>query len=324
MDIFISILNNFAAFLMSVIMTVVPYKGIAAPVVDTKDDDCRLNIEMISDIHLEDWGFIRSGFLAAGLTNLKHAKAPIDAIMVDGDLTNYGDMASVDRFYYLFRKYSPVETLISVPGNHDIGHVEDRDHDEVREYLIDSYNHYAGTDYDKIYYSTEINGYKIIVLCDEGDRWDGMTISDEQMAFLDRELAEGTADGKPVFVCCHWPLDGMNGEDIIWDGCGIELDRYDVKSICEKYKNVFWISGHMHAGIKSQAVEEIYGLSNAEKIHGVTYITLPTYGIVSMYGIPWSCMGAQLEVYDDEVVFRPRNFATNNWYLNAEYTFTLD
>lgn len=317
------ILQNFSAFIMSVILTALPTMGVLLPTLDTLGDDCLLNVSMISDTHLEKNELIRQAFLVGGLRNISRAKCRIDALLVDGDLTNYGDQASIDTFYRLIDRYSPVRTLISVPGNHDIGHVEDRDHDAVRESLIASYNAYAGTDYDKIYYTMDINGYTFIVLCDEGDRWDFCTVSQAQLDFLDAALAEATADGKPVFVCCHWPIEGTNGEKTIWPGSGLELKGQDVQAILEKYENVFYISGHMHAGIKSHAVEEKYGLSNAEVINGVTYINLPTYGIVNWFGSPWSGTGAQLEVYADRVVFRPRNYLTGHWYVNSTYTFDL-
>ena len=67
----------------------------------------------------------------------------------------------------------------------------------------------------------------------------------------------------------------------------------------------------------------MFGLSCAEQVNGVTYINLPTYGIVNMFGIPDPGMGAQLEVYENEVVFRPRSFITNKWITSAEYHFEL-
>ena len=79
----------------------------------------------------------------------------------------------------------------------------------------------------------------------------------------------------------------------------------------------------MHAGIKAKAVEEAFGLSNAEQVNGVTYLNLPTYGIINTFGTPWSAIGAQLEVYENEVVFRPRNFITTKCFANAEYHFEL-
>ncbi|MBP9988334.1 MAG: metallophosphoesterase, partial [Ruminococcus sp.] len=312
-------------------ITAVPYAGIKAPVIKTLKDDCLLNVEMISDTHLEKKELFRQAFLKWGLKNLSRAKSEVDAIVVAGDITNYADEPSLAKYYDIIKKYSPAP-VITAAGNHDIGHAGDRDvtdisREEARDNFIRYRNEYTGRNDDVNYYSTEINGYKFIVLGDEvvdGGHWDAADLTQAQLNFLDRELADGTKDGKPAFVVCHWHFDNINGEQTIWAGSGIDLSVNDIKTIMEKYNNVFYISGHMHAGIKAKAVEKLYGLSNAEQVNGVTYLNLPTYGIVNMFGDPLSGTGAQLEVYEDEVVFRPRNFLTNKWYVNSEYHFELE
>lgn len=320
-----AIFTNFTAFLMSIILTFFPYAGFELPVINTEKDDCKLVVEMISDTHLEENGIFRQGFLKLGLKNLQRANIDIDAVLVAGDLTNYADEPSLAKYYEIIKEYSPAP-VISAAGNHDIGHAGDRDktdisREEAKANFIKYNNEYMGTNNEDNYYVTEINGYKFIVLGDivyDGGHWDGMDMGAEQLAFLDKELASAKK-GQPVFVCCHWPVDDINGENIIWPDSGIDLEDNPVKEIFEKYDNVFYISGHMHAGIKSTAVEEYYGLSSVEQVNGVTYISLPTYGIVNMFGSPWPGTGMQLEVYDDEVVIRPRNFITNKWYTNSVY-----
>lgn len=324
-----AIFTNFFAFLMSMIITAFPYAGVKLPVIDTLDDDCNLTVEMLSDTHLEENELFRNTFLSAGLTNINYAKCKVDAILVTGDITNYADDGSMAKYFRMIEKSNA--PVITVAGNHDIGHAGDRDkttmtREEAMANFIRYRNAYLGEDIPTNYYSTEVNGYKFIILGDEvldGGHWDAISMSDEQLAFLENELADGTKDGLPVFVCCHWPIYDKNGEQTIWPDSGILPDEYDLQPILEKYKNVYWISGHMHAGIKATAVEDLFGLSNAETVNGVTYLNLPTYGIVNMFGSPWSGIGAQLEVYDDEVVFRPRNFITNKWFANAEYHFEI-
>ena len=324
------------AFIMSIVLTAIPYAGFDKPFLQTREDDCQLNLSMISDIHLETPGIFRKGFLKQGLLNINNALSPVDAILVDGDITNYGDEETLASYYDIITDYTD-KPVITVAGNHDIGHVGDRDvtdisRDEALANVIKYYNAYSGRDLDTNYYSLEINGYKFIVLGDEvnnethtGGYWDSITMTQEQLDFLDRELAEGTADGKPVFVCCHWAIKGTNGEQVIWEGSGIDPEtEYDIQGIMEKYKNVFYISGHMHGGIKSTAVDALFDINSAEKTNGVTYLSLPTYGILNQYGIPWSGTGAQLEVYSDKVIFRPVNYLTGKWYTSAAYTFTLD
>ena len=325
-----SIFKNFLAFLMAIIITAVPYAGIKAPILKTLDDDCLLNVELISDTHLEEKELFRQAFLRWGLKNISRSKSPVDALVVDGDITNYADEPALAKYYEIIGKYSTVPVL-TVAGNHDIGHAGDRDvttisREEARDNFIRYRNEYMGRNDTVNYFSTEINGYKFIILGDEvidGGHWDACDLTKEQIDFLDRELADGTKDGKPAFVFAHWPMDDINGEETIWEGSGIDIEVNDIKSVMEKYRNVYYISGHMHAGIKAKAVEDMYGLTNAEQVNGVTYLNLPTYGIINMFGTPWSGIGAQLEVYEDEVVFRPRNFITNKWFVNAEYHFDI-
>lgn len=325
-----AIFTNFLAFIMSFILTAFPYAGFKAPVIKTLNEDCLLNVQLMADTHIEEKELARQFFLKQSLKKISRAKSPVDAVLVAGDVTNYADEPSLAKFFDICSEYSTVP-VIAAAGNHDIGHAGDRDKTDIsREEAMANFiryrNEYMGRSDTVNYFSTEIKGYTFIVLGDEvidGGAWDEITMSPEQLDFLDRELARATADGKPAFVCSHWPIQGTNGEDTIWPGSGVPTDVYDIKSILEKYDNVFYVSGHMHAGIKSQAVEKLYGLSNAERVNGVTYINLPTLGIVNSFGVPFSGIGAQLEVYENEVIFRPRNLITNKWFANSEFRFDL-
>lgn len=328
MAVFQSIMSNFGTFLMAIILTVIPYAGFELPLIDNKEEDCLMTVELISDTHVEEKEIIRQFMLTSALTNLKLAKADVNAVVVAGDITNYADEPSLAKYYKLLEKYSPVP-VITAAGNHDIGHVGDRDvtnitREEAKANFIRYNNEYMGMENTENYYSTEINGYKFIVLGDDvidGGHWDAMDISAQQMEFLDRELA--AADGAPVFVICHWAVDGKNGQEIVYPDSGIELDRNDIKSVMEKYENIFYISGHIHGGIKSTAAAELAGFANVEQENGVTYVSLPTFGIVNSFGYPWSATGMQMEVYESKVIFRPRNLVTNEWFTNAVYTIDL-
>ena len=321
-----AILSNFHVFLLSILLTILPYKGIELPVINTAKEDCRMVAELISDTHIEAKELIRQSFMKTGFRNLSGASVQVDALVVAGDLTNYADEPSLAKYYEILEKHCPVKA-ISCAGNHDIGHAGDRNvtdisREEAKANFIRYNNAYLGIDAVDNYYSYSVNGYRFIVLgdiCYDGGHWDDMDLGEAQLAFLDRELAAAAAENKPAFVVCHWPVDGINGQDTIWPGSGIDLGKNDVKSVMEKYPNVFYISGHMHAGIKSKVIDDKFGLSNVETVNGVTYISLPTYGLVNSFGDPIFGTGMQLEVYDDEVIIRPRNFITNAWYTNAVY-----
>lgn len=293
-------------------------------------DDIQLNAVLISDVHTDYREYIGQSIFAVGLQKLKVSCTPVDAVVVSGDLTNYGDEKSLERFYKILSESSPVDkaNIIAAVGNHDIGHVTDLGitQDEAREYFARLTNEYLGTEIDRVYYSREIKGYRFIALGDEAENsWDWPEITQEQLDFLDSELALGTAEGKPVFVVCHWPINGTNGQETVWDDGGMDDCSDAVRAVLEKYadKNVFYISGHLHEGLNSAVVTGMFDVRNVETVNGVNYVNLPSYGLVNRYGIPWPCTGFQMEVYEDEVIFRARNYLTANWYVSYNRSVEL-
>lgn len=318
------------SFLMSIFITIIPYTGFSSPNFKAKNpDEIRLNAALVSDVHFEPSVPLRKAFLKTAIYNLKNGETKTDLMIAAGDITNYADYESLISYYETVAD-SANFPVITAAGNHDIGHAGDRDvvsysREEAMEYFIYYHNLYTGDNIDKTYWSQTVKGYKFIVLGDEvinGGRWDAVTMSTEQIEWLDREL--DSANGQPVFVICHWPGDSTTGEDIIWDGSGVDFEANPIKDILESHKNVVFISGHMHGGIRATVIGSLFDMPMAEKVNGVIYLNLPTFGIINQYGIPWSGMGAMMEVYDSSLNFRPVNFLTGRWYSNSAYSFDFD
>lgn len=288
-----------------------------------KSDDIKLNAAIISDVHIDTRLPLGKYLLKRAFVDMNGCTTPTDAVIVTGDLTNYGDEASIIDFFEILTENCEAKTKVIAMGNHDIGHVRDLGYtnQEARDWFLKHHNNYLGTDFDKNYYSYTINGYKFIVLCDDSEsHWDEFEMYDEQIEWLDEEIAEGTKDGLPVFVICHEPLEGINGQPIVWeDGAVNPESSAKIKAVLEKYKNVFYICGHMHEGINGKLTESVLGFSCVETLNGVTYVSLPTYLLVNRYGIPWNGLGFQMEVYEDEVIFRARSYMTSKWYLAYEF-----
>ena len=151
------------------------------------------------------------------------------------------------------------------------------------------------------------------------DNWDKPIILDDQLEFIDSELARATADGKPAFVLSHAPISGVNGQSTVWENGSMD-DGYNekVQAILEKYSNVFFISGHMHKGLNNMSYAPTFETKN-----GVHYLSVPTYLLVNQYGWPCSGTGFQLEVYDKEVVFRARSYEFSHWDSAYQYIVEL-
>lgn len=305
------------SFILALIMTFTPFVGRKAK----NPDEALLNVSIISDTHLDARLPLGKWNLQTGLRDMN--RFDNDAVVVAGDLTNYGDGASVKYFYDIMKECCDAETWVVAAGNHEIGHPEEFTNQEARDNFIYYHNEYTGQNIENAYYSVDVKGYTFIVLVDQSeDNWDSCDIYEDQLSFLDSELARATAEGKPAFVVCHVPVEGANGQDVIYEDGGLDEYSDAVKTILEKYQNVFFISGHVHTGINGYISQEAFGFSCVETENGVTYVNLPTYGIVNRYGIPWNGMGFQMEVYEDEVIFRARKFNTSRWY--GFYEFNID
>lgn len=305
------------SFILALIMTFTPFVGRKAK----NPEEALLNVSIISDTHLDARLPLGKWNLQTGLRDMNHFDN--DAVVVAGDLTNYGDGASVKYFYDIMKECCDAETWVVATGNHEIGHPEEFTNQEARDNFIYYHNEYTGQNIENVYYSVDVKGYTFIVLGDQSeDNWDSCDIYEDQLSFLDSELARATAEGKPAFVVCHVPVEGANGQDVIYEDGGLDEYSDAVKTILEKYQNVFFISGHVHTGINGYISQEAFGFSCVETENGVTYVNLPTYGIVNRYGIPWNGMGFQMEVYEDEVIFRARKFNTSRWY--GFYEFNID
>ncbi len=313
-------MTQIIAFIMALIYTLLPFVNYAP-----KNDGSLLNVSIISDTHLDDR--LPGGKLNLGRGLRDMNKFDNDSVVVVGDLTNYGDEASVECFYEIMDKYCdvPAEDWVIATGNHEIGHPEEFTNEEARQNFVKYHNEYTNQGIENAYYSVDVKGYTFVVLCDQSeDNWDSCDIYADQLEFLDKELARGTAEGKPAFVICHVPVEGVNGQEVIYEDGGLDPEYSEaVRGIMEKYENIFFISGHVHTGINGYISEKLFGISCVEEQNGVTYVNLPTYGIVNRYGIPWNGMGFQMEVYEDEVIFRARKFNTSRWYGFYEFEIPL-
>lgn len=312
-----TLISKIGALIMSVICTIVPFINYGAE----NEEAILLNAAIISDIHIDARLPLGKLILETGLLDVKRNTTENDAVIFPGDLTNYGDLPSVEDFYEIVARVNPAKEWIIAPGNHDIGHAEDCTNEEARQRLIEINNRYTNEENENIYFTKTVKDYTFIILADESeDNWDACDISDEQIKFLDEELAKATADGKPAFVVCHWPLEYTNGQNAIYEDAGIVDETADkLKNTMQKYKNVFFISGHMHKGVSGELFEDTFGFSSVETIKGVNYVNLPSYGIANRYGIPWNGIGMQMEVYENEIVFRPRRYLYSKWYATIEY-----
>lgn len=242
--------------------------------------------------------------------DIKNAKGKFDAVLMAGDLTEYGRKCEYRRFFNVFDKYKDDFKLFVTMGNHDVRLQYGRNQKiimaKAEEYLNIKTN-------GKSFYSYDINGYTFIVIGTEKRVLEKAHITQEQMDFLDRELARGTKDGKPVFVMCHQAFAETHGLPEVWKTGDMGEQSDLVRAVMEKHKNVIFLNGHLHGGV----FEKTFEVLNAE--NNVVSLSIPGYRKENNFGITDCGVGYYGEVYDDKVVFTARDFEKGK-PITGDYT----
>lgn len=271
------------------------------------EEKCLLNVCVISDAHIEGNNTARYKVFRRILQDAGNNSFGNDAAVFLGDNTMNGQEIESLLFYGAVNNSDISDEYVVCCGNHDVGNGEG-DYGK----LLSRYSDYSSilTDVksDTPFYYKVINGYYFIVLGPEDLCVYEMPISEQQYKFLEGTMALASEGGKPVFVLAHHPIYDM-GED--------EGER--IISILGNYDNVFFLYGHTHMPfIEGWSFETEDGI-NTMNFPRCTELTGENDNEIFAH----TGDAGQIEVYEDEVVVRARNFYTGEWYDNMEYHYKL-
>lgn len=279
------------------------------PIVFENSENVKLSFAAIADTHLPDRESAEKN-LENAFKDVLNSKERIDALLLAGDIADYGLKKEYDRFFRVFLRYKDKLKLFVTMGNHDA-----RFFFRTSSAVINSnIEKLLGIKLQgKTYYSYDVNGYAFIVLCTEKAVLEKAYISPEQISFFDRELKRATENGKPCFVMCHQPFAFTHGLPEVWKTGDMGEQNDEVRAVMEKYKNVFFINGHLHGGV-CDYVEEVLNKEN-----NVVSLSIPGYRKENNFGMTDAGVGYLCEVYDKKVIFRARNFLTGK-NVTGDYT----
>ncbi len=288
--------------------------------------ECLLNIAVISDTHL-DGSAARQAVLELALDDIAMADYPVDLLIISGDITDGGEEKEWETAAAAFANTDYLPEIILAEGNHDTW--ADDGYDASLANFVKYNEIIAGRTIDKAYYSAEVGGYTFVVMGSEEDHTHAF-ISDEQIEWLDTTLSEAAADGKPIFVISHWPINQTHGLPESWgdkdydeNTGGFGEQSAQIEEVLNKYENIFFISGHIHNGLGDKLTDKLYGYKSVEHYGNLHSINMPTYMYMYPHGQVGLGNGFQFEVYADRVVVRARNYATGIWFAAYEYEIPL-
>lgn len=311
------ILRFFAAILAFFIFS--PSDAQIAPYAPLDKDDLQISFTVISDGHLESNNAERHNNYGEGFLDMARAEVPSRALVMVGDNTMNGQLFEQGMLYGLLRKYNTIENVLMAAGNHDIcgSDYNMADYDRLKKRFIRYNNAFLDHQIDELYHYAVIDGYYFVVLGSDKDAGVEQYISPEQFSWLDGVLKEASASGKPVFLFNHWPLNDVFPE--VWTEGHVGAQSDELKAALQKYgSRIFYFSGHLHMGV-------FEGDGGYKEEGLITYINVPSFGSENTNGdadAQETGLGLQVEVYENELVVRVRNFVQHEW-TDYEYRFAL-
>lgn len=288
------------------------------------DKNANLNFIVWGDPQISCLSPLRSARVYSACRDIKNSESEFDALVMLGDITEYGAEC---EYRFTQRLLSPVadkfKNVFAVSGNHDI---------RLRNYkkqlkrfndFLKSVKNGRCSDNGRYFFSQYVGGYKFIMMGADRTAFEASYISDEQLAWLDRELLSEKDSNKPVFVFNHQPLKKTNGLPVTflgkgkWRGSvGRESDK--LREIFEKYDNVVFMTGHLHYCTSEYTYEDC-GRFKA--------VSVPTVGVINHGEYNKFTQGYVISVYDNRILARSRLFGegkyTDKAVNNAEFEINL-
>ena len=260
-------------------------------------DELKTSFTVLSDIHIEGNNYPTFQRFSKILKEVHNSKDNNSLVFLGDNTMNGQDIESI-FFYTALKVAKPADNLVIVPGNHDFGNGTG-DYEKYADRFV-RYANFAGADLDSPYFYKVIDGYYFIVLATESDTVNGIDISDAQLAWLKGVLDEASKEDKPIFVLNHHPVDY------------IEYGSYTrISDVIDDYENVLYFSGHTHAELSDYSVSVVNGVQQINFPKATEYVT---------EGYETG-VGAVVEVYENEVLLRFRDFDDGEWIEGYEYTF---
>lgn len=316
-------LKKLIAVISAALFLLVPLTVGAAdtPIIVLNEDKIKLHFVAWGDPQVSHYLKEREPYVISSAADVKNSASEIDALVLAGDITENCIQDEWDWIYDDIRDMG-VKNYINATGNHDVRLHDYKVAKDCFTTFTNNLNRGVKSDLriKKVYYSYEINGYKFIVLGSEKATLEEAEISKKQLKWLDKELKSSYKKNHPTFVILHQPLKDTHGLPDTWgssiDSAGSVGPQSDsIKNILNKYENTILITGHLHTGFGK------YTYQKNGNIHGVN---LPSVAIDNQDGsYNNNGIGYTVEVYDNQVVFRARNFDTGKYVPKYDININL-
>jgi 3',5'-cyclic AMP phosphodiesterase CpdA len=280
----------------------------------------RMRLHVLSDTHVSDVFPATMQDVRASLEDLWSVGPDPDALVVVGDVTEYGHPQDYRLFGLTLQTSPHPHRVLYAIGNHEYHSGGTATAAEMRQRFLD----FAGL--DNVYHVTEVAGYPLVFIGSEGlapgdtnnNAW-AATLSDAQLNWLESTLASCARPDRPTLLFCHQPIENV-------------VQSARLRQILAATPNLIYFWGHWHSDLNwlTQGPDPRL-LSNQDGFWRVatgatTYLwqntRQPNGATVSTFQGDWK-QGLLVDVYDDGVVVRGRDFYRREWVAGFQATIPM-
>lgn len=196
-------------------------------------------------------------------------------------------------------------------GNHDLW--PNAKQDSMKALFLQQAKLPDGTHPETLNYDFWIGGCHFVFLGDDDRDQNYASLSAQTLEWLDKTIAEGYDESHRTFLFLHQSLSNTVAGGITNFGQGAHgvQNVPAVKAVLSKYPNAIMFNGHSHYSMDS--VQNAYCVDN----YPYSFNTATVWNIDSD-GYDES-QGYVVEVYNDRVEIKGRNFLTGEWKSSAQY-----
>ena len=299
----ITYLKGFIPTVLTLLMMLSPaFDTEATPYKAENPDELVASFAVVSDIHVETNNPESYYNFKSVLEGIKVGEN-IDAAIYTGDNVMNGQFLENMFFYLGVRGIMPSDNNFVVMGNHDIGNGTGV-FEEHKNNFITNNRLFLGNNVGEGYYYRVVNGCYLIFIASEDLTVSECVMSKTQYNWLKGVLDEAESKGAPTIVFNHHPADSEWFRSIP-EGA---LDADALTGLLKQY-DILYVHGHIHDDLDED---------NFYEIDGVKSINLPRCTEITEYA---AGDGIVIEVYEDEIVVRGRDFINGEWIEDLRYTY---
>jgi len=292
---------NFAKDLIATVLTLLmmlspAFDSTGAKYTAEKPEELVASFAVVSDIHVETNNPTSFNNFKAVLEGIKGGE-DVDAAVYTGDNVMNGQLLENLFFYLGIRGVMPAEKNFAVMGNHDIGNGTG-DYLDHKNNFITNNRLFLGNNVGEGYYYRVVNGCYMIFLSLEDLTVNTSIMSEEQLNWFAGVLDEAKAKNAPIVVFNHHPINYLEG-----------VPADSLINLCKGYDKLIYVHGHIHDDL---------GEDNFYNVGGVDCINLPRCTETVDYA---AGDGIVIEVYENEIVVRGRDFIKGEWIEGLRYSY---